>query len=785
MKMHMKSYLRFLGRNKLYTAIKVVVMSISLAFVIIASCQAWKIVSLTWNIDDHEDIYALSGLTEHHSHPELHEHLDEIPEVIEYALYNYQQSLLKIDTELYNSSVAIVDDGFFIMFPIKVVSGINELALKKDCVLVSRSFAKSRFGNVNEAPGKTVELSADGAEFTRMTICGVFDGIEDSIFRDLDFITSWDSSSLRSSGVSMQTFVKVTPGCAQKDLSDKVHELIKVYLPDIEKQIVMYGLDHEFAVPLDDVYYSHSKNGLKNGYITDLIIILVIAFLLLVSAILNYMNMNFAQISKRSNEIATMRLVGADRSDILKRHIMESISLTGICILFAVLISVAAIPAINGILRYQDPISIPFTSDTVVIVLVIWLVVGFVAGLVPALLTTSFKPIDVAKGSFRKKRKVLLVKVFMFVQNALAACLIMVSQSVECGIWKMLDVSYGTGSEDLIFIDRNTYGGDKDDSVLINMLESCPFVDGQCGYSTGTLGMALQADGISLDGNAFSGWILVCDSTAFKVYDIEVTERYTDELLGSMWYSSNLLETIGADSENVSDLLPSDVFKGSRYKEAHSGGTIGNFMTLAPGYDFGTGYENGGIYISDNEYWNYIVMKTTGDRQQAFEAISSIVTEFSVSENGSAFTNPAVVYLDDIVEASVHESLTIRDFVRLFVLIAILISVLGMIAMSYYFAEENTMSIAVHKVFGGTVASETSRNIRTFMTVTILASLVGVPIGWYVTRTYLSDIIPTLGSGIPQMLGTVAFIILASLASVLWQTLRAARTNPAEALKKE
>ena len=781
----MKSYLRFLGRNKLYTTIKVVVMSISLAFVIIASCLAWKNLSLTWEIEDHEDIYMLSGLTEFESHPEIHEHLDELPEVIEYALYAHQYTLLKINTEVQSSSMAFVDDGFFNMFPVRIICGVNELALKKDCVLVSRSFAKSQYRNINDILGKTVELSPDGIEFTRMTICGVFSGIEDSIFRDYDFLTYWDPSSAADLRVSMQTFVKVAPGHVQRDLSDKVHELIKKYLPNIEKQIEMYGLNHEFAVQLDEVYYNHIKNGLKKGNITTLIVILAIAFLLLISAILNYMNMNFAQISKRSKEIATMRLVGADRSDILKRHIIESMSLTGVCILLAVLLSVASVPAINGILRYQDPISIPFTSDTIMIVVVIWLVVGFVAGSVPALLTTGFNPIDVAKGSFRLKRKMLLIKVFIFVQNILAAGLIMVSLSIESGVRKMVDVPYGTGSEDIIFIDRNTYGKDNDDSVLINMLESCPFVDGKCGYSAGTLGMAVQAAGVSLDGNDFNGWILVCDSTAFKVYDIDITERYTYELLGSMWYSRGLLKTIGADSDNFSDLLPSDVFTGSRYKEAHSGGTIGNFMTIAPGYDLGDGHENGAVYITDNEYWNFIVLKTKGDRQQALDAINNIVTDFSVSNNGFAFTKSSIMGLEDVIEESVHEQLMVRDFMRLFMWISILISVLGMIAMSYYFAEENTLSIAVHKVFGGTVSSEVVRNIRTFMIITLLASLVGVPVGWYVTRLFLSDLIPTLGNGIVQILITLALIVIASFAAVLWQTLRAARTNPAEALKKE
>jgi hypothetical protein len=161
------------------------------------------------------------------------------------------------------------------------------------------------------------------------------------------------------------------------------------------------------------------------------------------------------------------------------------------------------------------------------------------------------------------------------------------------------------------------------------------------------------------------------------------------------------------------------------------------------------------------------------------------VAMYEVERNGFAFREFAVMYLDDIVKMSMHEQLMTRDFIILFMIVALLISILGMIAMSYYFAGERTSSIAIHKIYGGTVRSETIRNVRSFMYITATACLVGLPLGWYMTRSYLSEFTAEIETFVPQLLATAAVIFTTSLLSVLWQTLRAARTNPAEALKKE
>ena len=123
--------------------------------------------------------------------------------------------------------------------------------------------------------------------------------------------------------------------------------------------------------------------------------------------------------------------------------------------------------------------------------------------------------------------------------------------------------------------------------------------------------------------------------------------------------------------------------------------------------------------------------------------------------------------------------------VRLFTIISILISILGTLGMSSYYANENTKSIAIHKIHGGTVRSETIRNIRSYMFLTAIACLLGVPLGLHVMKSYLADYsFMDISYALPTAIA-VTLTACTSLVSVLWQTLRAARTNPAKALKKE
>ena len=123
--------------------------------------------------------------------------------------------------------------------------------------------------------------------------------------------------------------------------------------------------------------------------------------------------------------------------------------------------------------------------------------------------------------------------------------------------------------------------------------------------------------------------------------------------------------------------------------------------------------------------------------------------------------------------------------VTLFMIVAIMLSALGQIAMSTYYATEKEKEIGIRKVFGGTVRSESIRNILEYMIYCLIATAIAVPLSVWASGRYLETFVYKMQQKAWIFIVAALAVFAISLASVLWQTLRAARTNPAEALKKE
>ena len=123
--------------------------------------------------------------------------------------------------------------------------------------------------------------------------------------------------------------------------------------------------------------------------------------------------------------------------------------------------------------------------------------------------------------------------------------------------------------------------------------------------------------------------------------------------------------------------------------------------------------------------------------------------------------------------------------VELFAVLSVLIALLGLLAMSTYFADENTKQIAVRKVFGADVSSETWRNVRSYMVLTGIACLVGIPLAIWAARLYLHRFAYRVEGYGWVFIVAVLISLAIAFGTVLWQTLKAAKTNPAVELKKE
>ena len=141
--------------------------------------------------------------------------------------------------------------------------------------------------------------------------------------------------------------------------------------------------------------------------------------------------------------------------------------------------------------------------------------------------------------------------------------------------------------------------------------------------------------------------------------------------------------------------------------------------------------------------------------------------------------------LEDLIKADYAKTLDQLAMVNIFMVIAIMLSALGQVALSTYYASEREKEIGIRKIFGGTVRSESIRNIREYMLYCLIAAVVAIPAAWAIAGRSLEDFAYRMPQKAWIYIAATAAVSAVSLLAVLWQTLRAARTNPADALKKE
>ena len=197
---------------------------------------------------------------------------------------------------------------------------------------------------------------------------------------------------------------------------------------------------------------------------------------------------------------------------------------------------------------------------------------------------------------------------------------------------------------------------------------------------------------------------------------------------------------------------------------------------------------NGGVIVTrveELQYSNCLLIGTTGEDKSYEDQILQAYKEFRLETLGVEQSAWRYGFIKDINRKQLIPVQRTLRLVELFAVLAVLISLLGLLAMSTYFADENTKQIAVRKVFGSDVSNETWRTVRSYMLLVGVACIIGIPLAIWASRLYLERFAYRIeGYGWVFIVAVIISLAIA-FATVLWQTLQAARTNPATELKKE
>ena len=787
----MKSYLRFLSRNKLYTAIMAAGLSVALAFVLIIGSYVRQEYSISRENPDYKRIYIPTQPMPYGIFEPMKE---QIPEIETITLVNsFDEIIMESDDERLVTRGLAVRGDFFDIFDYEFLIGDAGCLESYTDIIISESYAVKLAGKPELAVGmKIVPIDYPSQAYT---VTGIIKDFDHNYWKYMDFICKGESPLNESAQknpiftLSATAFIKVAQSADDTGLQAKIQAVFKQLWGDkmpadrIDQFAGRIGIER-----FDKLYFSGEEidDYLNMGDRSQIIILLIVSLLLLVSAVINYINLNLALTNKRAKEMATRSLVGADKAHIAVKYILESIGFTAVCSIAAAGIAVTLAPYIGRIIDGQT-ITIPFNAAGISVYVLFVVLIGGICGLIPALNISSIKPISIVNGTYRRKSRAGLNRLFILIQNILAITLIASAIVLDRQMNHMINMPLGADIEDKFVLSTDVV--ETEEIIpMMDEIRQLPFVKNVAlsrGYPTGmNFSTAIQLEN-STDLTPVK--LLICDTDAFGMWDFEIKENFGAPLAHSVWFSENLYNCFDT-KEAAEKKAKSWNGNFNRTRIDNFGGVLGNIagdnamnetmeqsnvaVIVLPINDFGL-------------YNNTILIETDDNHDEAIETFDSIYRKFSQEYNGVYLEPWDFGYVEDIMIRVLEEDNQTVKLLKIFAMLAVMLSVLGLVAMSTYFASEREKGIAIRKVFGGTMASETRRNISEYMIITIIGSAVAIPVARIFCERYLEEFAYRIDLTVWPFAVAVLLALVISLASVLWQTLRAARTNPAEALKKE
>ena len=796
----MKYFFRFLKNNPLYAVINVVGLALSLMFVILIGDYTYRQFSIDKWHKNHERIYVLGTENGNSllSWPDCaHSLKDRYPEVEDVCCVYMHNGKIKHEDRVYEESqgdnagnIMLADSNFFRFFDFKMIDGDRETALDspEKCV-VTESLAKALFPDGN-ALGQPLQIEGTRYVFVSddngdpydsslvYTVSGVIKDLDKTVFlNETAVIANFERApqvlgyrlrnDLMASGPlgSTLSFLMLRPGAS---LEDKIEDLTSYCIESIPV-FNFYGNRKAAIIPLDDLMFAPQNTGagLQTGDKSLLGILLAVVLAILMFAVTNYINLTVANTGFRAKEMATRRLLGSDGLGISLELIGESTLMVFISFIIGGALALLLEDKMAVLFKGKIDILKDINFSTVSVSLLFIVLTGIISGIMPTISLSKYKPIDVVKGSFRYHSKMVLSRIFIILQNVITMTMMTATLTILLQMSHLVKAPLGYNTENIYRVSSDN------PEVLRNALKSQPFIQGIGSFS-----------GTSLDGNYRSmSTRKDKDNNNLLVYLTTWDKEFID-IMGINLVKDNHLS---GDVKYINEELAGKLSLGDGESEVTWGdgkvmqvaGIFSNFhMTniLDP-------YQPFMITVKDTdeiEDPNFMV-KTNGD-PLAWKKLCDLVKEVDGSTEGIDWK---VQSIESTVKASLTEEKNTMRVVGIFTGVAVLISILGFIGMSLFFIRQRKKEIGVRRIMGSTTNEVLSLLLTKFCAPLLVSFIFAVPLSWFIMDKWLEGFSYRIGLSPWIFIASGAVSLLIAVVSIFFQTLHAAHSNPADAIRAE
>ncbi|MFN3998982.1 ABC transporter permease [Algoriphagus sp.] len=698
--------------------------------------------------------------------------IDEIPEIEAATRYSFETPMLvKNQTTGFNETGIFADSAFFKVFnfPFSIGASENHVA-ELNSIVISEALAEKLFPRENPI-GKTLSLD----QKLELTVSGVFENLPENSSHQFDFVVpfelylkenpwmqNWQAGGSRTAVLLVEN---------SPNPNSKIARLIKTNCADCT------GVP--FLFPYENLRLQGKfENGVNvGGRIQHVYLFGGVALLILLMACINFINLATARAGTRGREVGIRKSIGAKRSELILQFITESVLLSWIALIFALLLVQLLLPFFNEltskavILELENPVFL-------LALLAITLLTGLLSGSYPALVLSGFNPIKVLKGDSRSLLSGIgLRRVLVVAQFAASAILVVGSIAVHKQITFISERNLGFDKENILVIDQNegivkNYSGIKNDLLQLPGVASFAFG----GNSIFTVPITTP-DPVwpgKPEQSTINFKIFRCDEGFIPTLNIPIREgRNFVGIQDTTNYIINkkAAEVMGLDPETA---------VGTELEMWQGKGRIVGITEDFHNDNFRHGIEPMIFMYSENVGYHYFLKVS----EQAL--LPSVVKQI-----GAVFKkhNPdypfEYSFLDEVFEREYESEQVIGKLSLAFTCIASLISALGLFGLASFSAERRTKEMGIRKVLGASAGSLSILLCRDFAILVVISLAVGFPIASYFVGQFLSGYTFHAEISWTLYLFTAVLVLGLTFISVGYHSLKAAWSNPVNSLQNE
>lgn len=702
--------------------------------------------------------------------------------IITRIYYSTNDRIIIGDEKYHERHILFAEPEIFELFDFDSENGLTGSDfLELNTVLVTESLAKKYFGE-EDPVNKVIHLVNIGD----LIIRGVLKDPPSNTHLPYSMILNIDNLNEDFVGINYDRFTIILGGfISYARLPENMDE------NDLEIQMTDYMMqflgneadsDEHVALRLESINEIHHDLRFSTfTYLTSkktILIIALVGILVLLIACINYINLAVTQAIKRSKEIGVRKVVGAERHKLIEQFIGESTLVTIISAVVALIIAEIFLPTLNTYLGDDIKLSVYQNPIIIIWVFLATIAIGLITGMYPALIVSGYKPLDAIKNriSSHKKSVKYLKNTLVILQFIIAQLLIIGTLVASSQLNYMKSKNLGFEKEAIINIKIPDY---EQCEVLKNELRK------NAGIESITFGIAgpqailderfetimyLESEGRE---NAKT-----CD---LKTVDLDYHTTFDFNIVAGEW----MYDFRGPDS-SLNVLVNEAMSRKLGFESPESAiGARTNFgRIIGVTEDFHTESLHNPIIPMVMVYFprffgqGYIKVHPS----KMDEAIVYIEKTWSevFPENFFSYRK-----YNDYISGMYSNDQRTFDILRLFAIIAIIIACMGLFGLVSYLVVQKTKEISIRKVMGATVGRIISFVTSGYLKLVIIANIVAIPVGWYLMTVWLENFAYRVNMQWWIFIVALLFSLAIAYMTVIFQTIRVARINPAEALKYE